>query len=111
MNKKIEELIKLTKENPDMEITVMVETEVCHDNSFAYWRGIIARIEIDTIWQPDETTFIGDEEITDEIYNNICDDLPDDLTDDERQRFIEKEYKDYVKKGEIKKHIIIYIEP
>ena len=110
MNKNIEKLIKLSKENPEMEIITTCNGDLeCEEG--IWFIGRISRIGKDYVWSDDERTFIDKTEITERLYEVLdgdCERWPDDyeITDAD----VEQEFKSLQKSGEIKEKIIIYID-
>lgn len=51
--KKIEELLKLKTENPELDIVPMVAMEVCAGDDFSYWMASWSTARIDYIHIPD----------------------------------------------------------
>ena len=47
MNKNLKELLKLIEENPDLEVVVMVQSEVVGGDIYGRWLGSFGKIEID----------------------------------------------------------------
>ena len=49
----IETLLKLTKENPELEIVPMVDYEVCGGDDFSRWMGSFGTAKIDEFYVPE----------------------------------------------------------
>ena len=65
----INNLIKLAKENPNLEIIPMVDSEVVSSDDFNCWRGKWGKAEIDEIYCEDERIYFKSsdfEELVDE---------------------------------------------
>lgn len=75
----IEELLKLVKENPDLEIVPMVETEVCCGDDFNYWMGSWGSAEIDEVYHLDERIYFRSDD-------------EEELVDNKLDRIMEEEY-------------------
>ena len=108
INKQIETLLKLVKENPELEIISATHYDVCCED-WGYWIGKIEKVEIDYFFDCCDKWIIGKEETEIEIeeqYEKEC----QNLSDEELNVFIDSKFKEFEKNGEIKKAIIIYIE-
>lgn len=107
---KLKELVKLSEENPELEIIVMVNNEiVCED--WGYWRGEIGKIKKDFTWQEDERMYMSLSDIKEQLSESASFDPEfEELTDDKFDLIIEKEIESKMQSGEIKEAIIIYIE-
>lgn len=110
-NEYIKQLIKLSEENPELEIKVEVDSYCCPSEDFRYWLADFEKSKIDDYWEADDATVIGECEILDHIrykYNDL-DCFPDD--DEEQEKFIQDCYNELEAKGEIKKAIFVNIRP
>jgi len=107
---KLKELVKLSEENPELEIIVMVNNEiVCED--WGYWRGEIGEIKKDFTWQEDERMYMSLAAIKEQLSESASFDPEfEELPDDKFDLIIEKEIESKMQSGEIKEAIIIYIE-
>jgi hypothetical protein len=95
MDDKIKELVKLSEENPEMEIFFMVDNEVVAGDDFGYWRGELENVKKEIYWNyKEENIIIGEAAIEERMQY-------DDLED--------SEYESLKSSGEIKEAIIIYI--
>lgn len=93
----VENLIKLIKENPDLEIVPMVDTEVVGDCDHAWWVAKFGKASIKEIWACDqrERVFIREEdedELVDEEYDLLYD---ADISDEEAFELAEKKVAAY----------------
>jgi hypothetical protein len=95
MDKQIENLIELAKENPTLEIKLMVNYEVCAGDDCTYWMAGISSIEKTNYWNHNERVYIGEDEIKDEM---------------DCQEISEEEYAIMLKDGTIKEAIIVYVD-
>jgi hypothetical protein len=102
MNDKIKELIKLSEENPEMEIKIMVNQDVVAGDDFAYWMAEIENISKDIYWVKDEHVIIGENEISDEL-DLEADDV------ETAEDYIDKRFKELKESKDIKEAIIVYI--
>lgn len=77
MDKNKQELIKLIKDNPDLEIKPFVSYEVVGDD-YGYWVSEIQRIVKSEYWILNERVYLEDEYDTflDEIDDLLCGDFP-----------------------------------
>jgi len=76
--KNIKTLIQLAKENPDLRIVPMVDSEVVADDDYAYWTGSWGKPEIDELYIDDERVYFksADEEgLIDKFYDEYKGDL------------------------------------
>ena len=110
-NQKIKELIRLSEENPDLTIITMVAPEIVAEDSFKYWLGSIGEIRKDILWQNDEYTSIGYDEIFDKLSCSFEDDPEsEDLSDEEFKKIIDADIEAKKECKDIYEAIIVYIE-
>ncbi len=110
-NDKIKELIKLSEENPELEIITMVNSEICADDDYSYWLGAIGEIQKDVYWHDEEKVYIGLSAIEDELEQNLAmDNEYAKLPDNEFNKMIEDEVERLKSTNEIREAIIVYIE-
>lgn len=114
MNKNIQELIKLSTENPNLRIITMVDNEVFFTDEYKYCMGEIISIEKDIIYQPDEIVYIGEQDIYDQIHEDLQNDdsISDEIVEDDDERMeklVDDEFKKLKDSGKIEEVIIIYI--
>lgn len=114
MNKHIEKLVKLSKENPEMEIIAMTNYEVCASDDFTYWKGFIKSVEIEeyceNISYDVYGMVFGKDDIIDHIIfiNQEWTEL--ELPNDVLELRANAEYEKYKKENKVKKSIIIRID-
>ena len=104
---KTEEFLKLVKENPDLPIIPFVNSEVCADDSYAYWIGSFGRSEVDeyTLFN-DRVIFKGDGDAEEILSDYYCDEPEyENVSDEEFSKAMEKK----VEELEWIKAIIVYI--
>lgn len=80
----VNELLKLTKENPELRIVPMVDSEIVADDGFGWWVGSFGKAEVNEIFSKGERLYIrSDDEdgLIDELYDNELADEP--ITDEE----------------------------
>lgn len=111
MNKHIEKLIQLAKENPELKIKFIVNSDVVADaDSYRWWMGNISKIETDLCWFP-ECFYIGEADIIDQInYDMESEPEFEDLSDEEQEKILQEEFKRLEEIGEIKKAILVFID-
>ena len=89
---KIEELLKLMKENSDLPIIPMVGTEIVSDDSYSYWIGSWGRCELAEYYIGRDYVHFKDDDVEDVLtdmvgckYGETKDgkDIWDDLSDEE----------------------------
>ena len=95
---KIEELLKLMQENPDLPIIPMVGTEIVADDCYSYWIGSWGRSEVTEYYVGREYVHFKDDDVenvlTDMVgcnYGQTKDgkDIWDDLSDEEWDKLFE----------------------
>lgn len=72
---RIELLLKLIKENPELEIVPMVDGEL-GGGDFSYWMGSWGKAEIDEVYHEDERIYfrsIDEDELVDDFADQIFD--------------------------------------
>lgn len=77
-NDNVAGLLKLIKENPDLRVVSMVDSEVVASDDYSSWLGSFGTAEIDYIWNNGERIFFKshDEE---ELIQNELDDIDQDV--------------------------------
>ena len=71
MNKHIEILIQLCKDNPELEVFTMTDIEVCCNDDFRYWKGQIESVEKNIYFENNDGIFIGESIIKDYFLDNV----------------------------------------
>lgn len=104
-------LINLIKENPELEILPMVDTDCVCSDDFSYWAAKWGIAEVDEYWCNDgrERVYFKSndfDDLVDEFIDNNYEDYPD-LTDDELRKLAEEKVNSY----EWIKTIAVYIGP
>jgi hypothetical protein len=110
-NEHIKQLIKLSEENPELDIKAEVDSDCVPSEDFNCWLADFGKSKIDEYWEADDETVIGESEILDHIrykYDGL-DCFPDD--DEEQEKFIQDRYDKLKAKGEIKEAIFVEIKP
>lgn len=69
----VNNLIKLMKENPTLEVIPMVNSDVVVDDGYSYWKGSFGKSEIDECWSCDSRIYFKSDE--EELVNDVIDDL------------------------------------
>lgn len=110
VNKHIETLIKLAQENPDMQIRIMVDSDVCEDDTYSYWLAKIISVNKDILWMDGTHAVIGEEEIKDRLGERI-DSTPgsEKLTYEEYTKKVDEEFDRLKSNNELKETIIMYV--
>ena len=109
-NEKIKELIRLSEENPELEIIPATYYEVAGED-WGYWKGKIEKVAKEYFYDKDNSWVAGDRsEILDDISDNICD-YPEyeNMPDKEFLEKVEERFNYLVSENKIKEAIIIYI--
>jgi len=105
-NKKIQELIQLSNENPDLEIIPMVNYEVCGSDDFQYWKCEISKVSKELYMEKDVAEgcalVLGEYDIKDhlELY----------LDDHEVEEDVDSYYQKLFDKQKIKEAIFIWLD-
>lgn len=102
INKSLE-IIELIKENPDLEIVVMANTQELTDE-YGWLLLEKLRIEVADIYKSldNETLYFDEEEIVDEIRESLADkEEYAEMTDEEYDKMCEEKAKDYFYKRAI----------
>lgn len=102
---KVEQLLKLIQENPDLEIMPMVDYEVACSDEYRWWTGSWGEASIDEYWKKDERIYFRSDDEEELIDDVICE-LNNDLTGEEA----EEKAKEIVKGYDWTKAIIVRIE-
>lgn len=93
---KINELLNLIKENPDLMIVPMVDSELVADDGFNWWMGSWGKAEVDEIYISDERVHLRSAD-EDSLIDEICDNLDnfDDRTAEEAYELAKEEVSQY----------------
>jgi hypothetical protein len=89
MTKKIEKqkeeikrLLELVRENPDLKIVPMVDSEIVADDGHMWWIGGWGEASVEEIWNHDERVYIrSEDEIS--LIEEICDNSFDEHENEE----------------------------
>ena len=68
----VEQLLNLIKENPELPIVPMVESEIVADDCYSYWVGNWGSANIDEIYMGRESVHIKSTEDEEEVLNDIA---------------------------------------
>lgn len=87
-------LLNLIKENPELRIVPMVDSDVIASDEFSSWVGSFGKAEIDLIWNDDERIYINshDEE---ELIQIVLDDIDPEVDDSIAETMAEEKVKSY----------------
>ena len=91
MNKH-EELFKLIKENPELEIVPMVDSELCGDD-YSYYMGSWGTAELDEYWCADERIYFrtnDEEDLVQQLMDNNYNDDWKGKSDEEMEKLAEE---------------------
>lgn len=107
----INELIKIKKENPELEIVTLVSVDVC-DGDHPYTVGSVSKIEKDWYYLGHEVIHRGESNIKDYLESLISDCghfcfAPKNEIDD----FIDRNFLKLKRNGAIKEVIYMFIDP
>ncbi len=59
--KNVNELLKLIKDNPQLRVLPMVDSEIVADDGFSSWCGSFGESEIDYVWDSGERVYFSDD--------------------------------------------------
>jgi hypothetical protein len=104
MNKHIETLIRLSKENPDIEIIPWVNWEVVCGDDYEYWKGEIEEIKKDYYYEDknEEGYTIGKKAIIEKRDEEL-------LGSKDIELSAEEDFQQLIKSGYVKEAIFIFI--
>jgi hypothetical protein len=110
MNKKIKELVKLSSENPELEVIFMAYNEiVCED--YGYWKCEIKEVKIDFYCEKDDGTLLTYNDIFDNLYESASEIMESEgLDKKELTKIVENEIQEKKFSGEIREVIIVYLD-
>lgn len=101
MNKNIEDLIKITKENPDLPIIPIVDSTIVADGAYSWWMGSFGKVFVDEYFSTEDGVFLkSKEKMEDAIYFFYGCDIDD----------FEEDIEEVYNKIKWKKTIIVSIE-
>lgn len=100
----VQSLLNLIKENPELKIVPMVDTEIVADDGYSSWLGSFGKAEIDHIWNSGERIFFKSQD-EEELVQNILDEIPLEIDDATAERTAN----DIVEKYEWEKVIVVWI--
>ena len=104
---KIKGLLKLIKENPNLEIVPMVDNEVCGGDDFGSWMGSWGKGAIDEVYHSDDRIYFrstDEDEIEENIFNGLESENPA-----WSDSYIEEQTKEKAKEIEWEKVIVVRI--
>lgn len=106
-NKRIEELLKLIKENPKLKILPMVGEDIVADDSYSYWTAKWGNAEIEEVYSENERIYFRshDEEELEELAFDRLKELNPAWSDS----YIEEKLKEEVNDYPWEKVILVYI--
>lgn len=103
-NKQTEQLIQLIKENPELKVVPMVDSEVVAED-YGYWLGNFGFCEVGEYTCYNDRFYDDKDSFIEDYYNDTYDDgRYDSLTDEEIDKLIAEETADWWTKA-----IIVYI--
>ncbi len=103
----IDKLIKLKKENPELEIIPFVWYEVVGDDSYGEWKGEIGDVIKTVMWETEDRYFLGEDDIQEKMGELIAEDMTE-TEFKEKKHLIDKMAEEQCKK-EAKEIICISI--
>ncbi|MGM0337693.1 hypothetical protein [Enterococcus sp. AZ007] len=100
----VKTLLDLIKENPDLPIVPMVESEVVAGDDYTTWLGSFGKAEIDHIWDNGEQIYFYSHDF-EELVQNVLDEIPAAVDD----KIADKTATDAVDKYKWEKSIVVQI--
>ena len=84
MMENLKELFRLVKENPDLEVIPMVDSECVADDGYSWWLAGVGTPRVDEYYKTDDRVYLkyDFEDLVDEFMDNNCDDLPLSISED-----------------------------
>lgn len=67
----VQSLLDLIKENPELRIVALVNSEIVADDGYATWMGSVGESEIDYVWAKGERTFFKSQDEEELIEKEI----------------------------------------
>lgn len=106
MNKNLEKLIELSKENPELPIVTMVEAEIVAGDDFGYWLGSFGFCEVGEVYYSEERVYLDRDDWSEDYADQIYD-LPEyvNMPDKEFEEMLDKKADELFEPA-----IIVYIQ-
>jgi len=109
MNQHIENLILVTKENPELPIITATYHDVIAED-WGYWCGSIEQVKVDFFYLSDERWYAGEEDIKDTLADILHqNEYYASLTKEKFNLELNTKFNTMITEGKIKKAIIIFI--
>lgn len=102
----IKNLLQIIKENPDLKIIPMVDSEIVCDDNHNYWMGSWGNAEVDEYYISDGRIYLKSYDEEDLINDVACDEIDENENDVEAMKKAEEIVKGY----DWRKAIIVYIQ-
>ena len=107
----VEELYKLSKENPDAKINIFVNNDIFNSDDYGASVGTLKSVQLSDVWTPCDCSFV-DDEIEEELRQSFeMEPEAEYMSGEDIDAVVEKEYATKVASGEIKKEIIVWVYP
>lgn len=109
MNKVIEKLLKVAQENPDLEIITMCDNDIFFGD-YAWSVGSLVGVDVDYVFQDDEVSYIGEDDICDQLLCFLENDF--EIIPEERkitEEDVENLFNKLLQSGDITKKIIVKV--
>lgn len=112
MREKVNELIKLMNDNPELDVKFAVGYEVCGGDECNYWLATeVSTVKVDYFYLDDERWYSGKDNILERLVGYYEDtELTKDMTNLDFDCFIENEFELLLKQNKIIKSIIVYLD-
>ena len=102
----IEKLMQLAKENPNLPIIPLVDSEIVADDGYNWWMGSFGNVELGSYYVSKDRVYWDLDDLTEKILDDhCCDDKWEKLSDEETVKKAEN-----IAKRKMKPAIIVYIE-
>lgn len=106
---KLNKAIQLAIENPNLEVKVMVDSEIAPNTDYPYWLGTIKEVAITIYWEGEDDMLIGEENIKDRLEDWLRNDVDMDIDEENIKEEINHQYLEMLASGEVRQAIIMFI--
>ena len=95
MNRGIKNLIELVKQNPDLPIVPMIDSEIVAEDGNMKWLGSWGDAHIDYYLHKDERIYFKNADFDDLVEDLMCDETFENYSDEEAEKKAEEMVKNY----------------
>lgn len=92
---KVNHLLQLLKDNPELEIVPMVDCEVCGGDDYSWWIGSWGTASVDEYWSDDEKIYFRSESEDELIDDAIDEEWPEEMTDEKIEKAASEKVNSY----------------